>query len=45
MGLLALLIQTVFTIAVGLLPSDKGQNRFGPAPGQKSVIAQSEAFR
>ena len=41
----ALLVQTVFTIAIGIPAGQPGANRFGPAPGQKSALAQSEAFR
>ncbi len=41
----AVLVQTVFTIALGIPAGQPGANRFGPAPGQKSALGQSEAFR
>ena len=41
----ALLVQLVFTIALGVIPGNPAANRFGPPPGQPSATARSEVFR
>jgi len=42
---LAALAQLALTGALGVLPGQSAANRFGPAPGEPSPLAQAEAFR
>ena len=37
--------QLIFTVVLGAIPGQAGPNRFGPAPGQPTPLASSEAFR
>ena len=45
MTLAGLALQLVFTVVLGAIPGQAGPNRFGPAPGQPTPLASSEAFR
>jgi uncharacterized membrane protein YhaH (DUF805 family) len=38
-------LQLVFTIVLGVIPGNRGPNRFGPEPNHPSPMASSEAFR
>jgi len=38
-------IEVVFFVFLCLIRGDRGSNRFGPAPGQRSALATSESFR
>lgn len=38
-------LQLIFTATLAAIPGQPGPNRFGPAPGQPTAVAQSEAFR
>ena len=39
------LIHIAFVVALGLVPGQRGANRFGPPPNQPSPVAVAEAFR
>jgi len=41
---LAAILQFVATIALGLIPGQRGPNRFGPAPGEPATEAVAETF-
>jgi uncharacterized membrane protein YhaH (DUF805 family) len=40
-----LLLQLIFTVGLGVVPGQKGANRFGPAPGEPTLAEQTEVFR
>ncbi len=42
---LGVLIQVAFTVVLGAIPGDRGDNRFGPPPGAHTPVAASEVFR
>ena len=39
------IVQLLFTAALGAVPGQPGENRFGPAPGQPSAAHEAEVFR
>jgi uncharacterized membrane protein YhaH (DUF805 family) len=41
----AFVVQLLFTAALGAIPGQSGENRFGPAPGQPSAAHEAEVFR
>jgi len=41
----AFLVQLAFTLGLGAIPGQPGDNRFGPAPGQPSAAHEAEVFR
>ena len=45
MTLAGIALQLVFTVVLGAIPGQAGPNRFGPASGQPTPLASSEAFR
>ena len=45
MTVAGLALQLIFTVVLGAIPGQAGPNRFGPAPGQPTPLASSEAFR